>query len=80
MTVNFSSVDQKLHNYSLLCKNTDIFNTLEKKLYEDYKEYYETENYFTVNGKKIQKLKSLKENKIHNNDVIMLNIIDLEEN
>ena len=78
MTVNFSSVDQKLHNYSLLCKNTDIFNILEKKLYEDYKEYYETENYFTVNGNKIHKLKSLRENNIHNHDVIMLNSIDFE--
>ena len=76
MTVNFSSVDQKLQNYSILSKNTDIFNTLEKKLYEDYKEFYETENYFTVNGKKINKSKSLKENEIHNNDVIMLNIYD----
>ena len=77
MSVNFTSGDQKIQNYSILCKNTDIFNTLEKKLYQDYKEYYETENYFTVNGNKIHKLKSLRENNIHNNNVIMLNIIEL---
>ena len=76
MTVNFISADQKVQHYSLICKNTDTFNVLEKKLYEDYKEFYETENYFTFNGKKIHKLKSLDENNIRNNDIIMLNVIE----
>ena len=58
-------------------KNTDIFNTIEKRLYEDYKEYYGTENNFTINGTKIQKCKNLDENNIHNNDVIILNTIDI---
>jgi len=53
MIVNFTTIDSKIQNYSLICKNTDIFNNIEKKLYEDYNEYYDTENYFTVNGKKI---------------------------
>ena len=79
MIVNFRSVDQKIQNYSILCKKSDIFNILEKQLYEEYKEYYETENFFTVNGNKIQKMKSLEENNIHNNDVIMLYTIDSEE-
>ncbi len=48
MTVNFQSLDQKLQNYSIICKNSDIFNNIEKKLYEDNKDYYDTENYFTV--------------------------------
>ena len=77
MTVNFTSVDSKIHNYSIICKNTEIFNNIEKKLYEDYNEYYDTENYFTVNGKKIHKYKNLEENNIHNNDAIILNIIDI---
>ena len=76
MTVNFISADQKVQHYSLICKNTDTFNVLEKKLYEDYKEFYETENYFTFNGNKIHKLKSLDENNIRNNDIIMLNVIE----
>ena len=42
-----NSVDNKIRNFSIICKNTEIF-----------------------------KLKSLEENKIHNNDVIMLNIYD----
>ena len=78
MTVNFMSVDHIIQNYSLICKNTDIFNNIEIKLYEDYKEYYNTENYFTVNGNKINKNKNLDENNIHNNDVIVLNIHDID--
>ena len=77
MTVNFTTVDSKIKYYSIICKNTDIFNTIEKKLYEDYNEYYDTENYFTVNEKKINRFKNLEENNIHNNDVIILNIIKI---
>ena len=77
MTVNFTAVDSRIQNYSIICKNTDIFNIIETKLYKDYKEYYDTENYFTVNGKKIHKNKTLDENNIHNNDTVILNIIDI---
>ena len=71
------SVDNKIQNYSLICKNTDTFNIIEKMVYDEYKEFYETENYFTVNGKKINKYKNLEENNIHNNDVIILNVLDI---
>ena len=77
MTVNFTSIDRRIQNYSIICKNSDIFNTIEKRLYEDYEEYYSSENYFTINGKKIQKCKNLDENNIHNNDVIILNNIEI---
>ena len=50
---------------------------LEKKLYEDFKEYYDTENYFTFKGNRVHKLRTLKENGIKNNDVIVINIYDL---
>ena len=77
LTVNFMSIDSKIQNFSLICKNTDTFNTIEKKVYDEYKEFYETENYFTVNGNRINKYKTLDENNIHNNDVIVLNVLDL---
>ena len=77
ISVNFSSTDQKVQNYSIICKNTEIFNMIEKKLYEDFKEYYDTENYFTFKGKRVHKLRTLKENGIKNNDVIVINIYDL---
>ena len=50
---------------------------LEKKLYEDFKEYYDTENYFTFKRNRVHKLRTLKENGIKNNDVIVINIYDL---
>ena len=77
MTVNFTTIDSNIQNYSIICKNTDIFNNIEKKFYEDFNEYYDFENYFTVKGKRIHKLKNLEENNIHNNDVIILNFIEI---
>ena len=77
MTINFTTTDRRIQNYSIICKNTDIFNTIEKRLYEDYEEYYNTENYFTNNGRKIEKCKNLEENNIHDNDAIILNIIGI---
>ena len=75
MSVIFTTLDQKFH-YSIICKNTDIFNTIENKLYNAFYEYSETENYFFVNGGKINKVKTLEYNKIKNNDLIILNQID----
>ena len=77
MSLIFSSADQRLH-YSIICKNTDIFCDIERKLYEDNKEFYETINFFTNNGKNINKYKSLEENNIKNNDIIILNTYDNE--
>ena len=71
ISVIFVSSDQKVH-YSVICKNTDKFNIIENKLYEEYPEYLESENYFIVNGNKINKYKSLELNKIKNHDIIML--------
>ena len=68
----FVSVDQKIH-CSIICKNNDKFNKVENELYEIYPEYSEFENYFTFNGKKINKNKTLTENGIKNNDIIILN-------
>ena len=74
ISVNFQSLNESL-SYIVICKNTDIFNTIEKKLYEEFPEYLESENYFEIKGKKINKYKSLEENKIHNNDIIIINQI-----
>ena len=76
MTVIFISPDSKIH-YALICKNTDKFNRIENLLYEQYPEYQESENFFTVNGIKIIKSKTLEENKIKFSDIITLNKFDL---
>ena len=71
ISVTFVSSEQKLH-YSVICKNTDKFSKIENMLYDEYTEYFKTENNFQVNGNKINKYKSLEFNKIKNNDIIML--------
>ena len=74
-TIKFISIDQKI-NFSTVAKNTDIFTKLEGSLYEKYPKYKETENYFLVNGKKLNKHKTLDENKIKDNDILTLGIFD----
>ena len=72
MSVIFTSPDQKFL-YSTICKSTDRFNSLENTLYDTYPDLAETEHYFIVNGNRIVKTKTLENNKIHNNDVIIMN-------
>ena len=71
MTVIFVSTDQKIH-YAIICKNTDKFSTLENKLYDEYPEFSENENYFLVNGNRINRYKDLDYNKIKNSDIVTL--------
>ena len=76
ISIIFTSTDQKIH-YSIICKNTDIFYSLELKLYQKYNELSELENYFTVNGRRVNKTKNLEFNRIKDNDVIILNTLDI---
>ena len=76
ISVIFTSDDQKIH-FSVICKNTEKFIRLEEKLYNDYPEYSETNNYFVVNGNRIEKFKTLDENNIRNSDIIILNQINI---
>ena len=75
ITIKFISTDQKI-NFNTFAKKTDIFTKLETSLYKYYTQYKETENYFLVNGKKVNKHKTLEENKINDNDVLTLGMID----
>ena len=75
MSVIFISVDQKIH-HSIICKNSDKFAQIEQKLYDEYPEYLNTENYFMTNGLKINRFKTLDENNIKNSSIITLNQIE----
>ena len=59
-------------NYPIICKNTEKFYKIETDFYDAYSEYYETENIFSVKGKKINKSKSLQENNILNHEIITI--------
>ena len=72
MAIIFYSVDQKV-NYPMICKNTDTINKLEGKLYEEYPNLSERENYFLCKGGVINKFQSFEKNKIKNGDIIVLN-------
>ena len=74
-TIKFISIDQKI-NCEIPAKNTDIFSKLEITLYEKYPKYKDTENYFLVNGKKLNKNRTLEENKIKDNDILTLGVFD----
>ena len=50
-----------------------MFNIIETKIYECYPMYKEKDNYFTLNGNKINKYKTLEENKIKDNHIIIMN-------
>ena len=63
ISINFTSSDQKI-NYSLACDRNNIFAEIEEKLYKEYPEYRETNNYFLHEGKTFLRFKTLKENKI----------------
>ena len=71
MSIIFISSDQNIIS-SFICKSTDIFNILENKFYEKYSEYKDLDNIFILNGRKINKNRSIDENKINNNDIITI--------
>ena len=76
MSIIFISGDQVIH-HSVICKNSEVFSSVESMLYDDgFPEYRESENFFTFNGLKVNKNKTMEVNNIKNSDVIILNVID----
>ena len=75
MSIIFESVDQNIH-YSIICKNTDIFNYIENKLYDKYPKYRELNSFFLGGSNLINKYKSIEENKINDGDIVMLKEYD----
>ena len=76
MSIIFSSIGQNIH-YSIVCKNTDDINKLERELYREYPQFSETDNYFMCKGKVINKFHTFECNHIKNGDVILVNQRDI---
>ena len=77
MTINFvSQGNQDITNYSLACKNTDLFVRLEEILYQDYPKFKDYETFFEVRTKRIKRFKTIQENDIRCGDVISVFRID----
>ena len=75
ITIKFISIDQSI-NFETFAKETDNIAKLEKSLYEKYPKYKDTENYFLVNGKKLNRNRTLEENQIKDNDILTLGVFD----
>ena len=76
ISIIFNSGKQDIINFPIICKNTDIFVNIELKLYEKYPNYSENENFFTTSGKRINRYKSLENNKIENGSIILIEPIE----
>ena len=74
----FCSIDQNI-KWSISCNDSDIFSTIEKKLYNNFPEL-KGEYYFTANGTILEKSKTLKQNSIKDETIILINEVSLEEN
>ena len=64
--------NQDIINYSMICRTTDLFSSLEERLYQDFPNYRNVEKIFMVNANRIFKDKTLEENNIKYNDIICL--------
>ena len=73
IAVKIVSVDQVI-NCAMKCKKSDVFSKIEKELYRDYPDYKKQKVFFTANGKKIDKNKTMDENGIKNGTSIVLNL------
>ena len=67
----FISFDENIH-HSIICNNSDQFSKIESLIYDKYPEYKKLNINFIINGKEIDKYKSLEENDIKNSDIITL--------
>ena len=77
ISVNFMTMScQDIMNYSMPCKNTDLFVRLEERLYNDFPKYKNNEVYFAVNTRRIKRFKTIEENNIKSNDIISIFIIE----
>ena len=70
ISIKFISGNQDI-DFTVIAKNTDKFS---KIVYDKYPKYKDFENYFLVNGNRINRHRTLEENKIRNNDILTLEI------
>ena len=75
IAVSFKSLDFKV-DLPLQTHKSELFVRLEEKLYENYPEYKDTNNYFTHNGMIIKRFATIQENNIKNSDIIILNVME----
>ena len=78
MSIRFITFDQTVDS-SIICNANDKFVDVEKKLYAKYPELRNKGCYFTFKARIIKKWKTLRENQICDEDVILISYIFDEE-
>ena len=68
--IEFKSKDEKLKK-AIKCLSKEYFFEVENRLYKLFPEYKEMNNKFSLNGKPILRFKTIEENDIHDDDIIM---------
>jgi len=71
MVINFISTDSSIH-CGIKCLPTYTFAKVEEELYQFYDDLRNTNNIFTVNARPILRFKKIKENNIHDGDIVQL--------
>ena len=71
MVINFISTDSSVH-CGIKCLPTYTFAKVEEELYQYYDDLRNTNNVFTVNARPILRFKKIKENNIHDGDIVQL--------
>ena len=77
ISIKFISGEQDI-DFSVITKNTEAFSKIENMLYEKYPKYKDSENYFLVNGNRINRHRTLEENKVRNNEILTLEINNID--
>ena len=73
ISVNFISFKEDIV-CSVICKNTDDFLSVENLFYDKCPQYKDLKKQFIINGNKINENKSLEENKIYDNSLIVIQL------
>ena len=68
-----------ISNYNLICKNTDSFVKLEDRLNKHFPQLKNQNTHFFINTRKIDKSRTLEENRIKSNDIINVFVMDNQD-
>ena len=72
MIVYFKSMDEVINKEPIRCSSNDTFAEIEEKLYKKHNDFRNTNNHHICNGRNILRFKTLNENKIKDEDVVLI--------
>ena len=67
-----ASTDEVINKEPIRCSANDTFAEIEEKLYKKHNDFRNTNNHHICNGRNILRFKTLIENKIKDEDVVLI--------